>query len=122
MSAPNIQTSSNPQVVTGGDAGTKLIGPTTVDGDLTVTGAINGGGGGGLAIAAAGVADYNGGMGSVTVLTSAVQASSLIFTQGITDPAGGATTSSYNIVPGVSFDIASSSPFSMTINWLIINP
>jgi hypothetical protein len=82
MSAPNIQVRNDPQVVTGGLSGTKLIGPTTVDGDLIVTGTISegGGGGGGLAIAAAGqvVTDNT---GAATILTDVVQTTSVILVQ-----------------------------------------
>ena len=118
MSAPNIQVRNDPQVVTGGTAGTKLIGPTTVEGDLTVTGSIIGGGGG-LTIAAAGTVVLDDSTGVTTVLTSAVTAdSTIMLTAAITGQPGMFVSA---IVPGVSFDIGSDMGIASSANWIVVN-
>jgi hypothetical protein len=121
MSAPNIQVRNDPQVVTGGTAGTKLIGPTTVEGDLTVTGSIiGGGGGGGLSIVAAGTITLDDSTGITTVLSASVAANSIIMLTSVS--AGNANILASTIVPGVSFTIGSDLGAPASANWIIVNP
>lgn len=120
MSAPNIQVRNDPQVVTGGTAGTKLIGPTTVEGDLTVTGSIiGGGGGGGFTIAATGTVVLDDSTGVTTILTPVVTADSTIMLTAALYGQPGMFVST--IVPGVSFDIGSDMGIASSANWIVVN-
>lgn len=131
--SPAIQTSANPAVLAGGDAGaviqstdTVSVPPAIVGGDLNITGDLS------LSTTGHGIKLKTGTnckmgqvrltAGTATVNTTAVRSNSIIFLAHA-DNIGAATLSVGTITDGVSFVInANTGGDTSLVNWIIFDP